>query len=338
MTIKAAFSLSSSDPATSFRLTSRFALLAALATAAVVAATQLSLAPTHQVAQGNFDPIATMRDPYGALVQARFEPVPPHLAAKASATVTAPVRVAKSPLLEIDPDAAATGRLDALQQDGAAAPAPADEFLTPLPPRRPQFAHDPKPEPGRRGIRMAARDVAPAPVADNRGLFERLFSFGPAQPPGPALAYARPDDGGITDPVRRANQMPMGAADGQTAVYDISARVVIMPNGEKLEAHSGLGELLDDPKTVHVKNKGATPPNVYELSPREQLFHGVPALRMTPVGGNTMYGRDGILAHTYMLGPNGDSNGCVSFKDYDRFLQAYHKGQVKRLIVVASRG
>jgi hypothetical protein len=42
-----------------------------------------------------------------------------------------------------------------------------------------------------------------------------------------------------------------------------------------------------------------------------------------------------LLAHTYMLGPNGQSNGCVSFKDYYAFLRAYRNGEVKRLIVVA---
>ena len=31
------------------------------------------------------------------------------------------------------------------------------------------------------------------------------------------------------------------------AVYDISARTVYMPNGLKLEAHSGFGSLTDDP-------------------------------------------------------------------------------------------
>ena len=36
-----------------------------------------------------------------------------------------------------------------------------------------------------------------------------------------------------------------------------------------------------------------------------------------------------------MLGPNGQSNGCVSFKDYDAFLHAYMNHQVKRLVVVA---
>jgi hypothetical protein len=35
-----------------------------------------------------------------------------------------------------------------------------------------------------------------------------------------------------------------------------------------------------------------------------------------------------------MLGPNGDSNGCVSIKEYDTFLAAYRNGEVKRLIVV----
>jgi hypothetical protein len=81
---------------------------------------------------------------------------------------------------------------------------------------------------------------------------------------------------------------------------------------------------------------GATPPHLYELEPREALFHGVPALRLKPVGGEeAIYGRTGLLAHTYMLGPNGDSNGCVSFKDYYAFLNAYRNGGIKRLAVVA---
>jgi hypothetical protein len=36
-----------------------------------------------------------------------------------------------------------------------------------------------------------------------------------------------------------------------------------------------------------------------------------------------------------MLGPNGDSNGCVSFRNYSAFLRAYKSGQVRRLVVVA---
>jgi hypothetical protein len=37
-----------------------------------------------------------------------------------------------------------------------------------------------------------------------------------------------------------------------------------------------------------------------------------------------------------MLGPNGDSNGCVSIKNYDKFLRAFQNGEIKRLVVVAS--
>jgi hypothetical protein len=82
--------------------------------------------------------------------------------------------------------------------------------------------------------------------------------------------------------------------------------------------------------------QGATPPHLYDLTPREALFHGVPALRLKPVGGEeAIFGRTGLLAHTYMLGPNGASNGCVSFKDYYAFLKAYRNGTIKRLAVVA---
>jgi hypothetical protein len=80
--------------------------------------------------------------------------------------------------------------------------------------------------------------------------------------------------------------------------------------------------------------RGVTPPNIYNLELREQPFHGVRALRMIPQDERKTFGRSGILAHTYMLGPNGDSNGCVSFKNYDAFLQAFLRQDVKRLAVV----
>lgn len=109
-----------------------------------------------------------------------------------------------------------------------------------------------------------------------------------------------------------------------------------MPDGTRLEAHSGLGDLMDDPAQVHVHDRGATPPQIYELSKREKPFHGVEALRMKPVGQGDLFGRAGLLTHSYLMGPKGDSNGCVSFKDYATFLQAYKAGAVKRLIVVPS--
>jgi Protein of unknown function (DUF2778) len=126
----------------------------------------------------------------------------------------------------------------------------------------------------------------------------------------------------------------LSAVDNHTAVYDIEAHVVYLPNGEQMEAHSGLGELIDDPHHVNAKMHGATPPNVYNLVMREGSFHGVEAIRLTPVGDNSMYGRDGILAHPYMLGPSGQSFGCVSFRDYQAFLSAFKRGEVNRLVVV----
>jgi hypothetical protein len=123
-------------------------------------------------------------------------------------------------------------------------------------------------------------------------------------------------------------------ADSRTAIYDIAAHTVYLPDGKTLEAHSGLGSDLDNPRSVREKGRGPTPPNVYSLTLREASFHGVRALRLIPVGGGEMFGRDGILAHSYMLGPNGQSNGCVSFNNYSAFLSAYLNGGVDRLVVV----
>jgi len=63
---------------------------------------------------------------------------------------------------------------------------------------------------------------------------------------------------------------------------------------------------------------------VHNLTLREELFHGVRAIRHS-CRRQKMFGRDGMLAHTYMLDPNGQSNGCVSFTDYSAFLNAYLK-------------
>jgi hypothetical protein len=134
------------------------------------------------------------------------------------------------------------------------------------------------------------------------------------------------------------NKVTLPTPGSRVAVYDITARTVYLPSGEKLEAHSGLGDKMDDPRHVNVRMRGATPPNIYNLAMRESLFHGVAAIRLKPIHGDRMYGRDGILAHTYMLGPNGQSNGCVSFKNYAAFLRAFQKGEFDRLVVVAKLG
>ena len=222
------------------------------------------------------------------------------------------------------------------------APAPTVKQLVasiPLPSQRPSELRT-APVPTVSGheslVARARATVLANGAARNPTMFEKLFGVGsPEKSNGTQLAFAG-SDGGITSDGKDA----VAAApsfDRQTAVYDISAKKVYMPDGSRLEAHSGLGSRLDDPSGVREKMRGATPPHVYDLKPREALFHGVAALRLTPVGGEAaIFGRTGLLAHTYMLGPNGDSNGCVSFKDYAAFLKAYRNGEVKRLIVVAS--
>lgn len=193
--------------------------------------------------------------------------------------------------------------------------------------------------------RAAPASTAQANGGSNGGsIFDKLFSglksLGqqPGKPTGPVLAYAPADGGVVSDAPRlspRVGPTVAPRAEGGTAIYDISARTVYMPDGTRLEAHSGLGEHMDNPNSVHIPMRGATPPNVYELTMREALFHGVQALRMTPIGASPQYGRNGFLTHTYMLGPNGASNGCVSFRNYAAFLRAFQTGQVRRLVVVA---
>lgn len=145
------------------------------------------------------------------------------------------------------------------------------------------------------------------------------------------LAYAKPDSpaggGGVFGNL-------FTKPGSGVAVYDISAKTVYMPDGSRLEAHSGLGSMVDQPRYANRKNGGPTPPHTYDLRLRESRFHGVEALRLTPIDGKNKYGRDGFLAHTYLLrGGRAESNGCVVFKDYARFLGAFKKGKVKRLVV-----
>jgi len=123
------------------------------------------------------------------------------------------------------------------------------------------------------------------------------------------------------------------SVDGDTAIYDIAARTVTLPDGRRLEAHSGLGPALDNPRDVAERRRGPTPPGIYALAPRG-WFHGVYALGLTPIVGNA-YGRSGILAHSCMLGGRCESFGCVSFRDYRAFLAAYRSGAVRRIEVVA---
>lgn len=167
-----------------------------------------------------------------------------------------------------------------------------------------------------------------------------------AKPQKPVkLAYARPgnpeaddeDDGGLLGKLFSPDRG--GKSSTKVAVYDISAATVYMPNGDRLEAHSGVGHMADNPRYVDRKNVGPTPPNTYRLVMRESRFHGVEAIRMLPTDNKKMFGRDGILAHTYLLrGRPAQSSGCVAFKDYSRFLAAFKKGRITHIVVVPSLG
>ena len=183
----------------------------------------------------------------------------------------------------------------------------------------------PRPRPASANLGPPQSEVA---QTDERTLLQRLSDL---FRPRVTLASMTPEDG-------ISSELPDLASrgyDGLTAVYDISARTVYLPNGLRLEAHSGFGSTKDDPRHVSQRGVGATPPAVYDLKLRERPFHGVRALRMIPVEGDTL-GRSGLLAHGYMLGPNGDSNGCVSIRDYERFLAAFERGEIKRLVVVSN--
>ncbi|HEY0330760.1 MAG TPA: tlde1 domain-containing protein [Rhodopseudomonas sp.] len=256
-------------------------------------------------------------------------PLPPEVPAKPQIAMAQPAPVpvpsVRQAALPPAPKAAAA---QAAQQPAAqvadAAPAPR--------------AAEPKAQPAKgpslREVAQASKaaSMVAAAQAKPASIFEKLF--GKSEPTGSVLAFAGSDGGVGSDGRDTASS---ARYDRSTAVYDISARMVYMPDGTKLEAHSGLGSRLDDPRYVHERMRGATPPHLYDLTMRESLFHGVAALRLNPVGGEgAIHGRSGLLAHTYMLGPNGDSNGCVSFRNYDAFLRAFRNGQVKRLAVVAS--
>jgi len=278
--------------------------------------------------------------------------VAPPADAPALAEASMPVEASK--VAEAPKPAAATKLAEAPKpKETAPAAAPTRVALNVAAPTPPRAAETKSAEAKPAEVKTAAktpgdtvRDMAQRAKAavmsiasnEKQTIVEKLWGKQP--PHGSLLSYASADASVTGSLPSTLNQNPMlGGSppyDRQTAVYDISARMVYLPDGTKLEAHSGLGSMLDDPRSSRIRMRGVTPPHIYELTPREALFHGVPALRLNPIGGeDKIFGRSGLLAHTYMLGPNGDSNGCVSFKDYYAFLNAYRNQGIKRLAVLA---
>ncbi|TDK39745.1 DUF2778 domain-containing protein [Rhizobium deserti] len=148
------------------------------------------------------------------------------------------------------------------------------------------------------------------------------------------LAFAKPDNPMRQEPMRPVPAPNWPGLGTKVAIYDITNGVVHMPNGTKLEAHSGIGKMRDNPSFTHVTMRGPTPPGTYKLSMRESLFHGVAAIRLTPIDGKAPQGRTGLLAHSYLLRVRGDSHGCVAFAEYDRFLKAFQRGEITHMVIV----
>lgn len=261
------------------------------------------------------DSNAASAEPATKVAEAK-EPAKPTVVARVAEVLKSPAKV-----VEKIADAAKTKRADAQVQLASADPAQ----IVPAPEAKPKSFAD------------RAKAAVMSITGPRQSMVEKLW--GKREPSGGLLAYASAD-ASVTSAIAPKEQNPMlgGSApyERDTAVYDITAKTVYLPDGTKLEAHSGLGSNLDDPRSSRVRMRGVTPPHIYNLKPREALFHGVPALRLTPIGGESaIYGRDGLLAHTFMLGPNGDSNGCVSFKDYYAFLDAYRNKGIRKLAVLA---
>jgi Protein of unknown function (DUF2778) len=358
----ACFDFAASNPRSSARKTRPLNLLGGTAVAGLVLGCAWTLSANifradvyPQLGSANFDSPVIRRWP---VVAARSAPAAWNVEAALSEPaplISAPATVPPGPSLSFDDRfaAAAPQAVEPQPQPEALklaeVPKPQEASPPSAPAKVASIAPAPAPRPAEtkaaKGAVGSVRDMAQRAKAavmliasaEKPTIFEKLW--GKSQPKASLLSYASADasiTGGLGPSRNSALDGAQPLYDRSTAVYDISARTVYLPDGTRLEAHSGLGSKLDDPRYVNVRMHGATPPHLYDLQPRESLFHGVPALRLNPVGGEeAIFGRSGLLAHTYMLGPNGDSNGCVSFRDYNAFLNAYRNQGIKRLAVVA---
>ncbi|CAN7354330.1 DUF2778 domain-containing protein [Neorhizobium sp. LjRoot104] len=233
-----------------------------------------------------------------------------------------PVEMAALEETALEEDDADESEVAVVEEAVPAAPSYALPKAGPLPVIRPGSAADKPTKPAALAAIAAVAPQKPAKADD-----------GDDKPT--ALAFAKPDNPMREEPTRPSQSAPAWPGIGtKVAVYDISGGMVYMPNGSKLEAHSGIGKMRDNPAFTHVTMRGPTPPGTYRLSMREKLFHGVAAIRLTPVDGKAPQGRTGLLAHSFLLRVRGDSHGCVAFADYDKFLKAFQRGDITHMVIV----
>ena len=153
--------------------------------------------------------------------------------------------------------------------------------------------------------------------------------------PGNTLAYAKPERTLFGDLFgRKSGATGWPGNNTKVAIYDVSNATVYLPDGTKLRAHSGIGQMRDNPRYENVKMTGPTPAGIYRLSMREKRFYGVEAIRMTSIDGRDPKNRTGLLTHTNLLRGRIGSHGCVAFQNYEPFLKAFKRGQINMMVVV----
>ena len=109
----------------------------------------------------------------------------------------------------------------------------------------------PRSRPAAADVQLASADPAqslpPAPPrTEDRSMLQKLSDLLPGKMSLASLT-----------PFQRGPDLAALGYDNQTAVYDISAHAVYMPNGMTLEAHSGIGHLRDDPEHVATDDQRA---------------------------------------------------------------------------------
>jgi hypothetical protein len=302
---------------------------------AVVRRPKVAERSTVQVIHETFATLAEQRPVVASITMDMFNERFSAAHADAVASNAASAAPPEAPKLASAPKPVEAPKLAEAQKTREAAPAQL-ALNVPPPVAPPPRAAETKPSKLRDMAQRAKAAVMSIASNEKQSITEKLWG---KEPSHSLLSYASADASSITGSIGREQNPTLGGSapyDRDTAVYDITAHTVYLPDGSKLEAHSGLGDNMDDPRSQKIRMRGVTPPHIYTLKPRESLFHGVAALRLTPIGGEeSIFGRDGLLAHTFMLGSSGASNGCVSFRDYNAFLNAYRNQGIRKLAVVA---
>ena len=139
-------------------------------------------------------------------------------------------------------------------QDASPPPAIRQVASIPVPPRRAESRSQNKNSSNGDLVQRAKATVLANTGSTTPSIFERLFGKSDAKPESHGLAYASAD-AGVQSDGRDTEENPSPRYDRMTAVYDISAHTVYMPDGTKLEAHSGLGSALDDPRHVRERDR-----------------------------------------------------------------------------------